>query len=462
MKYPSLLFWNEASGETISPDVFEDLKLTLLLSKRSINALSQLCSKEDIILRQRAYESLSQLNELCASAERMERLYDAYTNSDSEPARDYIFVNLVREYVSFAKSVTCISGESELVGRFRKVFSDETSTSEFLSISDELQKFKAIDMISLRVHGDKLKVGKTIDTPSFIELLKQYAGELELDVNIEQRNPDMQLNSRIINTFAELYPIEFLSYNEFHKKHTNTFDSDVLKYSAELKLYIEVANLYSDFGYDYCMPTISERKCLTAYGLRDLSLAVKESSTVVGNDTYFSEQEPFFFLAGANGGGKTTYLRSVGIAALMARSGFPVTAERMEFYPVSNIFTHFPRDEHGESRLADEEHRVSEIMELQRGDSLILLNETYSTTTQDIASELTAKLALQLADCGSMSLYITHQHSDNLKNYPLLSVVVDSENNRTYKVARVLSLGSSYAMDILKKYGLDKDTLSSR
>jgi hypothetical protein len=462
--YPSLLFWTAPFGEIISPDVFEDLRLTQLLTEASIGTISKLCNPDDIPLRQAAYAdivgNIGAFSALFNSAEKVNRLHAAFLTARSDPERDYIHAKLISAYVKFAALAADIPGNSDIVKNFREAFCAEVGGGVFKRISAELLKIDAINInpISFKVSGNSLKAGRSDGgEESFVERLRHYANELGLDAYIEQREPNMRLNTRIINHIAELYSAEFSELQSFYNSYNAAFDTAVLKYADELRLYLELAELYARFGYPNCMPTLSGSKRFTAIGLRDVSLIVKECVDVVGNEAYFTEAEPFFFLVGANGGGKTTYLRSVGIAALMARSGFPVAAERLEFYPVRNIYTHFPRDEHGESRLADEQRRIAEIMEAQRGDSMVLLNETYSTTTQDTAAELTAALAARLTECGSIALYITHQRSVTAGS--ILSVVVDDANRRTFKIARADSAGSSYAADILKRYGLDRDSL---
>ena len=51
MGYPSLMFLKELPEEVINPDVFEDLKLTLLLSGDAVKSMRYVCGKEDILAR---------------------------------------------------------------------------------------------------------------------------------------------------------------------------------------------------------------------------------------------------------------------------------------------------------------------------------------------------------------------------------------------------------------------------
>ena len=206
----------------------------------------------------------------------------------------------------------------------------------------------------------------------------------------------------------------------------------------------------------------------------DVALLMKEGTKIVPNDARFDKKEPFFYLTGANGGGKTTYLRAVGSAVTMFIFGAPVFYRSGRSCLVSSVWTHFPKDERfdGSGRFADEERRVSEILENCRvkadsygekdtAPSLVLLNETYSTTNEEKAITHTGKLAHALYDGGCFGLYITHQHAIEEKKIPFLGVLVDEDdaNRRTYRIERRRLSNRSFAEDILIKYGISESAL---
>lgn len=78
-------------------------------------------------------------------------------------------------------------------------------------------------------------------------------------------------------------------------------------------------------GLPLCFPKASE--CQHISGLYSAELATyKAKSEIVANDVYFDDDGKPFILAGANSGGKSVYLRSIGIAQVLFQLGLPITA----------------------------------------------------------------------------------------------------------------------------------------
>ena len=76
------------------------------------------------------------------------------------------------------------------------------------------------------------------------------------------------------------------------------------------------------------------------------------------------EVDEFFVLTGPNQGGKSTFLRSIGIAQVMMQCGLPVTAASFKSGIFPRIFVHFTRREDSEmnsGRLDEELGRMSMI-----------------------------------------------------------------------------------------------------
>lgn len=126
---------------------------------------------------------------------------------------------------------------------------------------------------------------------------------------------------------------------------------------------------------------------MKAYNIYNLKLAVATKITaeeIVKNDLDFSDEHTLYLLTGANRGGKTTITQAVGLLFALAQGGISVPGERFSFSPVDCIYTHYPADEDKTldlGRLGEECKRFKELFTACTEHSLLLMNETFSTTS---------------------------------------------------------------------------------
>ena len=120
-----------------------------------------------------------------------------------------------------------------------------------------------------------------------------------------------------------------------------------------------------------------------------------------------------YLISGANQGGKTTFLKSVGIAQLFAQAGLKVPAEAYECPVFNNFFSHFPKDEDEDlnfGKLAEELTRIKKDIRLIADNALVLLNESFATTTETEGYEIAADLLRALSRTGSKIFFVTHNY----------------------------------------------------
>ena len=480
MEYPSLLFTAGPSGHRIDPDVFEDVKLNLFFSPEAIRAMEEVCPARDIPVRQeflRAFllspETGPRFQAMSDVVDQIWDLADALDAARSPEEHDFIFLNLAAQVLNFAVLAAKAPAQSGFFwDRFAGAFRDFTGSEAFGAVSARcaqvLELAAGLRTSCWQVQGDHLALRRETG-PNLTDQLLDCARELGFDDVEGARATSIRLSPALLAAQAKLDPEAFEAMSAFAATYQSLYDPRILDYRWEMNFYLEAAALMrrlEQAKIPTVWPTVSQRRRLWVQGAYDISLLAKNEVTIIPNDVDFSEDEPFFFLTGANGGGKTTYLRCVGINIVLFLSGCPVAGTGAEIYPVSSVFTHFPRDERSDSegRLSEEQARVDEILARHGGDALVLLNETYSAANAEQAPRLTIDLATRLASSGSFGLFITHQHALEDGAIPFLSVVIDedSANRRTFKIERRRGAARSFAEDILKRYNMDRDSLRAR
>lgn len=213
---------------------------------------------------------------------------------------------------------------------------------------------------------------------------------------------------------------------------------------------------------------------MKARGFYNFKLAVNLSDPkeLVVNDLDFDPDHTIYILTGANRGGKTTATQGIGLLFALAQGGVYVPADSFEFAPVDCIFTHFPADEDKTmdlGRLGEECIRFKEIFNETTEDSLVLMNETFSTTSFEEGYYIACDSIKALLTKGSRTIYNTHMHKLGIdaeefskdSKFKASSLIVRSDGgNRSFKLAIAPPEGSSYAADIAKKYGVTYDMLT--
>jgi DNA mismatch repair ATPase MutS len=188
---------------------------------------------------------------------------------------------------------------------------------------------------------------------------------------------------------------------------------------------------------------------------------------IVKNDFKFSPKENLYILTGPNRGGKTIIEQALGIISVMASIGSFVTASGCMGRPFTNILTHFPIDENltiNYGRLGEEAVRIRDMVAKADNRTLILLNETYSTTSVTDGLYLSMDLLRVLKELGTAVIFNTHIHelAMNIEELNRLegesnvvSIVMEIiDNVNTFKVKRSAPQLKSYAKNIAEKYGI--------
>jgi len=186
---------------------------------------------------------------------------------------------------------------------------------------------------------------------------------------------------------------------------------------VELAFYVGCINLHEALtqkGEPLCMPQPAppEERQLSFHGLYDVGLSLSIDARVVGNDAD-GDGKDLVIITGPNTGGKSTFLRSVGLAQLMMQCGMFVPAERFRASLCQGLFTHFKREEDASmqsGKFEEELARMSGIIDHVSTRSMILLNESFASTNEREGSKVARQIMSSLLEEGVRILCVTHMY----------------------------------------------------
>ena len=234
---------------------------------------------------------------------------------------------------------------------------------------------------------------------------------------------------------------------------------------TELAFYVGCLNLSERLagkGEPICFPKplpLSER-VFSAHGLYNVSLTLNMGTRAIGNDVV-AHRKRLVMITGANRGGKSTFLRSIGLAQMMMQCGMFVAANSFHANICDGVFTHFKREEDAmmkSGKLDEELSRMSKLIDRLRSNGLILLNESFASTNEREGSDIAMQMLRALLECGIKVFYVTHLF--DLAHRLYLSRREDSlflraerlENGqRTYRLVEDEPLRTSYAEDLYNR-----------
>jgi hypothetical protein len=246
---------------------------------------------------------------------------------------------------------------------------------------------------------------------------------------------------------------------------------------TELAFYVGGLNLYGHLiamGEPICFPdpVPAGRRKLSFSALHDVSLALSAGGKVVENDLN-ADHRGLVIITGANTGGKSTFLRSVGIGQLMMQAGMFVAAESFSSEVCEGLYTHFKREEDKamESGKLDEElSRISGIIDRTNINSMLLFNESFASTHETEGSQIAEQITIALVDKGIKVLFVTHLYTfahrlcgQGRRDTLFLRAERLADGTRTFRMIKGEPLQTSYGADLYESvFGAERPAETTR
>jgi len=386
---------------------------------------------------------------------------------------------------SLAEEFTRLDVQSRGFLAFRDYLTAYTQSDAFTSLAAETQKLRA-DLSDVAycvlIKGNRVTVSRYEEQADYSTEIEQTFAKFKQgaakDYRVKFRAaPDMDsVESRVLDLVARLYPDTFLRLDDYCAQHRNYLDPTIGAFDREVQFYVAYLEYIVPFtraGLAFCYPDVSaQSKEIHACDAFDIALAnklVPEHSSVVCNDFHLTDPERILVITGPNQGGKTTFARMVGQLHYLASLGYLVPGKEARLFLPDRLFTHFEKEEDLETlrgKLEDELVRIHDILQQATSDSLIIMNESFTSTTLSDALFLGKEVLTQIMQRDALCVCVTFVDefaSLGETTVSMVSTVVpDNPAMRTYKVVRKRADGLAYAAAIAEKYGLTYEALRRR
>lgn len=368
---------------------------------------------------------------------------------------------------------------------FQGYLSDYVATERFTVLEAATKKLKS-DLATVQycvlIKGDLVKV-------------RGYEGEVDYSVEVEDTFARFKqgavkdyrlklglgagmnhIEAQILDLVAKLYPDIFASLDAFCTQHAGFLDPALAAFDREIQFYVATIDHMARIkraGLQFCYPRVSatSKAVLSNEGF-DLALAsklVNMNSPVVTNDFYLQGAERVIVVSGPNQGGKTTFSRTFGQLHTLASLGLPVPGREAQLFLYDNIFTHFEKVEdisNLRGKLQDDLVRIHDALDQATPNSIIILNEIFSSTVLQDALFLSQEIMARVVQLDALGVWVTF--IDELSSFSeqtvsmVSTIVPENPAQRTFKIVRRPADGLAYALSIAEKHRLTYHSLLGR
>ena len=206
-------------------------------------------------------------------------------------------------------------------------------------------------------------------------------------------------------------------------------------------------------------PVPAEERQLSCTGLYDICLALTRRQKVVGNDVKAAGKD-LVIITGANQGGKSTFLRSTGLAQLMMQCGMFVPADAFSANLCAGLHTHYKREEDPtmtSGKFDEELGRMSAIVDHLVPHSILLFDESFAATNEREGSEIARQIVTALLEKRVKVFFVTHLvelarglYENQMTNAIFLRAERGEDGSRSLKLVEGAPLQTGYGMDLYR------------
>jgi DNA mismatch repair protein MutS len=498
----SVLFGEHAAPETAAePDCFADLNLDQLAGAIAQSDVAVAAyfrhAPRDVGLvrfRQRVFQDLERpavagvAGGFTGAMARTRRRLGRLDRMAHPPQADRWFFDTVVDHVvavtAFADGLAAAGPSSPGLCALRDDLAARVSDPGFVALAAQARWLK--DRLrevryDLLLREDKVSIAATGDEPAdfadrVLALFHRFRDRASTGEPPQPRTdvPLDAVEAGVLDLVVRLHSRLFDELADFRRRHREFVADDLVRLDRELRFYLGYLSVLAPLraaGLPTCYPAVSDTdKSLVARDVYDLALAVKlvaDGHPVVGNDLHLHGGERVLVVSGPNQGGKTTLSRTFGQLHHLAALGCPVPGRAVRIFLPDRILTQYERAETTlASKLEDELLRMRALLDTATADSVIILNEVFTSTTAGDSLAISRTVLDELLRLDALCLWVSFL--DELsrvgpKTVSMVSTVTDDDTvTRTYQVVRAPADGRAYAVTLARRHGLTYDQLVGR
>lgn len=368
---------------------------------------------------------------------------------------------------------------------FRQFLAVYVDSSDFNSLDTDTKACKeALGKVQycIRIRGSRVDVtrhkGEADYSAEVLKTFERFQQGAVKDYRIQYRTwPGMNhVSAQILQLVARLFSEEFSKLDRYCGEHARFLNETIRLFEGELQFYLTYLKYIGPLrqsGLSFCYPEItSDSKEVFAADTFDLALAKKlitRGVPIIRNEFHLEGAERIIVVSGPNQGGKTTFARTFGQLHHLASVGCPVPGSTARLFLFDRLFTHFEREEdltNMSGKLEDDLVRIRGSLQTATGNSIIIMNEIFTSTTLSDSRFLGKKVMAKVIELGLLCVYVTFVDElaslDESVVSMVSTIVPENPAQRTYKVVRGPANGLAYALAIAEKYDLTYERLCER